>query len=110
MGLTWDEYQTESMRTKGKLDGTWDALASAALGLAGEAGEVADQVKKHIFHQHPLDLEELGKEIGDVLWYVALLLDTTGLKMDDILQANIEKLKRRYPDGFDPERSLHRDA
>lgn len=107
--MEWNEYQQESMRTKGNIVGTWDALAMGALGLTGEAGEVADQVKKHIFQQHPLNLAELGKELGDVLWYVALLLETTGLHMEDILQANVEKLKRRYPDGFDPERSLHRD-
>ncbi len=73
----------------------WDAI-----GLAGEAGEVADLIKKGIFHQHGLDLVKMEKELGDVLWYVAALCTTLGLDMSAIMQANIDKLRVRYPNGY----------
>lgn len=73
----------------------WDAL-----GLAGEAGEVADDIKKSVFHQHGIDLEKISKEIGDTLWYVAALCTTLGLDMSEIMKANIEKLRVRYPNGY----------
>ncbi len=81
----------------------WDAL-----GLAGEAGEVADLVKKGIFHRHGLDLPKLEEELGDILWYIAALCTTLGLDLSAIMWANIEKLKVRYPNGFTSEDSLRR--
>ena len=71
-----------------------------ALGLAGEAGEVAELVKKGILHQHGLDRERLKKELGDVLWYAAALCTRLGLDLSEVMQANIDKLYERYPDGF----------
>src|SRR5690242_2459396 len=70
----------------------WDAL-----GLAGEAGEVANHVKKGVLHGHGLDLEKLKSEIGDTLWYAAALCTTLGLDLSEIMQANIKKLEVRYP-------------
>lgn len=87
-----------------------DALANGALGIAGEAGEVADAIKKHLFHGHALDVEGLRDELGDVLWYVATLAKTLGLSLDDVAAANVAKLKARYPEGFDPARSRARDV
>lgn len=75
------------------------------LGLAGEAGEVADLIKKQIYHQHGLDREALKKELGDVLWYVAALCSNVGLSLDDVMRANIEKLKARFPEGYDAART-----
>ena len=72
----------------------------AAIGLAGETGEVAELVKKGIFHQHGIDIETLKKELGDVLWYVAALCTQFHLNMSEIMQQNIEKLNVRYPNGF----------
>jgi Predicted pyrophosphatase len=71
-----------------------------ALGLAGEAGEVAELVKKGVFHRHSIDRTKLEKEIGDVLWYAAALCTNLGLDLGEIMQANIEKLKVRYPNGY----------
>ena len=71
-----------------------------ALGLAGEAGEVAELVKKGIFHRHSIDRARIEKELGDVLWYASALCTTLGLDMGEIMQANIEKLKVRYPNGY----------
>lgn len=81
----------------------WDAI-----GLAGEAGEVAEHIKKGVFHQHGIDSEKLSKEIGDVLWYAAALCTTLGLDLSEIMQANIEKLKHRYPNGYSSADSLKR--
>lgn len=80
-----------------------------ALGLAGEAGEVADTIKKAVFHRHPLNRDELVKELGDVLWYVAALCTKLDVNMADVMHANIEKLKARYPDGYSSERSINRE-
>lgn len=83
-------------------------LLNGALGITGEAGEVADLIKKHVFHGHDLDRGEIVKELGDVCWYVALLATSIGVGLDEILDRNIEKLKRRYPEGFSSEASINR--
>lgn len=79
-----------------------------AIGLAGEAGEVAELVKKGIFHQHGLDKRKMYKELGDVLWYVAALCTKLDFDMGDIMQANIDKLRERYPDGYSSTASQER--
>ena len=79
-----------------------------AIGLAGEAGEVVDTIKKAIFHQHGLNQTQLIKEIGDVLWYVAALCTKLGIDMESVMIQNIEKLKRRYPNGYSSEDSRSR--
>lgn len=78
------------------------------VGISGEAGEVAELVKKGIFHQHGLDMEKLKDELGDLLWYVAGLCSTLGISMGEVMEANIEKLKNRYPHGYNPEDSKKR--
>lgn len=80
-----------------------------ALGLAGEAGEVADTIKKVVFHRHALDRDALIKELGDVLWYVAAICTKLDVSMSEVMQRNIDKLKARYPEGWDRERSIHRE-
>ncbi len=75
------------------------------LGLAGEAGEVVDCIKKMIFHNHGLDIEELKKELGDVCWYLAAIATKLNIDLESIMSANIEKLKTRYPEGFNFEQS-----
>lgn len=83
-------------------------VLNGCLGLAGESGEVLDMIKKWIFHEKDLDREHLKKEIGDVMWYVAMLCESFGFDLDEILQMNVDKLKARYPGGFDPEKANHR--
>lgn len=101
-----NEYQTLAART---LDRPGErALNMAALGLAGEAGEVVDLIKKHIYHGHPMDLAKLVAELGDVLWYVATLATALDIKLSDVAEGNIEKLMARYPEGFSSERSRNR--
>ena len=105
--MTLDEYQQLAARTIGTRTNS-DQLANMALGLAGEAGETADMLKKHLFHGKPLDVGEVIKELGDVMWYVAGMATTIGASLDDVAQRNVDKLRRRYPDGFSAEASAKR--
>lgn len=106
--MDWKTYQRLAMRTRGETSALDQRLTLGALGLSGEAGEVTDHIKKIVFHSHDIDRAALTNELGDVMWYVTYLLDTLGLEMDDVLAANIAKLRTRYPDGFDAERSRNR--
>ncbi len=83
-------------------------LLNGALGLPGEAGEVADLVKKYIFHGHDLNRGELVKEIGDVCWYLALLCHAIDVPLEVVMISNIEKLRNRYPEGFSESASINR--
>jgi NTP pyrophosphatase (non-canonical NTP hydrolase) len=79
-----------------------------AIGLAGEAGEVADLAKKNVFHRHELDMARLEKELGDCLWYIAAICTKFDLRMSEIMALNIEKLKIRYPNGYNSTDSIAR--
>lgn len=108
--MTGREYQIAAMRTKnGKLTPT-EQLRNSAYGLNGEAGEVIDLLKKHEFQGHPLNPQDLADELGDILWYVALGCDALGVTMDYIMRRNIEKLQKRYPCGFEADRSVNRET
>lgn len=78
------------------------------MGLNGEAGECIDMVKKHLFQGHELNKDKLVKELGDVSWYLAISAEALGVSLEEVMQRNVDKLMERYPDGFDPEKSLHR--
>ena len=80
----------------------------ACLGLSGEIGEFNDMMKKVVFHEADYDEEHAKKELGDICWYVAMMCESLGWSLDDILQMNIDKLKLRYPDGFSVDKSNHR--
>ena len=81
---------------------------NSCLGLSGEVGETLDMIKKWVFHEKELDVDHLKKELGDIMWYMAMMCYSFGFDLDEILQMNIDKLKARYPDGFDTERANHR--
>ncbi|MBP0980799.1 MAG: nucleoside triphosphate pyrophosphohydrolase family protein [Oscillospiraceae bacterium] len=85
-----------------------DVLINSVMGLCGESGEAIDIVKKWMAHGHELDKEHLAKELGDIAWYLAEAATALDIPLEDILQANIDKLKKRYPEGFETERSLIR--
>jgi NTP pyrophosphatase (non-canonical NTP hydrolase) len=103
-----DRYQQLAARTLGRDRTPEQQLANAALGLTGEAGEAAELVKKHLFHATPLDRDAVVKELGDCLWYIAAFATVLDIPMAEIAERNIEKLRKRYPEGFDPERSRNR--
>ena len=109
--MTANEYQELALRTEPesiKRLGLLTRITQGALGLTGEAGEVADLVKKHSFQGHKFDSEYMAKELGDVAWYLAVSADAIGYKLEDIFKMNIAKLEARYPDGFEANKSLHR--
>lgn len=103
-----NEYQRLASRTLNPDQGMRNMLVNGALGLAGESGEAADLVKKHVFHGHDLDVRDLADELGDVLWYISQIATSQGLTMEQIARRNITKLQERYPDGFVRERSIKR--
>ena len=106
--MTLKEYQEYCLRTSSKKrDDNSDILISA-LGLSGESGEVADLLKKVFGHGHQLDIERLKSELGDCLFYIADLCSKYNLSLEEVATYNIEKLKKRYPDGFSPEKSINR--
>lgn len=86
-----------------------DRLAEYLMGLSGESGEAIDILKKHMFQGHSIDVKDLALELGDVAWYLAMAANALGYSLSDIFRMNIEKLIKRYPEGFDPERSVNRD-
>lgn len=107
--MTPNEYQKAAMRTSRKDILPTEHLINGALGLAGEAGEVADIVKKVMYQGHTMDREHIAKECSDCLWYLAEVATAIGYDLEEIMQMNIDKLKKRYPDGFSAERSQHRE-
>lgn len=108
--MTPNEYQTAAMRTSSKTISANEHLMNGALGLAGESGEVADIVKKAFMQGHPMDRDHIAKELGDVCWYVAETATAIGYDLETIMQMNIDKLMKRYPEGFSTERSQHRET
>lgn len=106
--MTIHEYQTLAMKTLNPALSKKDVLINGVMGLCGESGEAIDIVKKHLAQGHSLDREKLIKELGDVAWYLAETAYALDVSLEDVLLQNIEKLKKRYPNGFDSEKSLHR--
>jgi NTP pyrophosphatase (non-canonical NTP hydrolase) len=106
--MTLNQYQALARRTSGAGGQGEQRLIIATLGLAGEAGEFANLVKKLTAHGHDISTETLADELGDVLWYVAEAASACGLELEKICRDNIEKLRSRYPDGFSQERSINR--
>lgn len=106
-----NEYQANALTTSGseQAEPTFRRMIFA-LGVAGEAGEVADLVKKEVGHGHDEDPERMLKELGDVLWYVAMLADAYHLSLEQVARANARKLAARYPGGFSEEASRNRVA
>ena len=103
-----NDYQKLAMRTKSIPDEDVGAMINhAVLGLCSEAGEVAGIFQK-AYQGHEVDPEHVKKELGDCLWMIAEACTAMGLDLEDVMRANIEKLEKRYPDGFEAERSVHR--
>ena len=106
--MTVNEYQKLAMTTLNPALSQKDVLINGVMGLCGESGEAIDIVKKWLAQGHELDKEKLAKELGDICWYLAETATALDLSLEDIMSANIEKLKKRYPDGFDADRSINR--
>lgn len=101
-------YTKESERTL--IDKGHDLnLLHAAMGISTESGELMDAFKRKIFYGKDLDVVNVKEEIGDLMWYVAILLRELDLDFEELLQINIDKLKARYPEKFTEENALNRD-
>ena len=107
--MTINEYQRLAMTTLNPNLDKKDVLINGVMGLCGEAGEAIDIVKKHLAQGHELDREKLIGELGDIAWYLAEVATVLDIDLEAVLIRNIEKLKARYPEGFDTTRSIQRD-
>lgn len=105
--MTGNEYQKLANRTCSVTQDKTDMLRHAVFGLASEAGEVAGILQKQ-YQGHEFDIEHFKKELGDCAWMIAEACTAVGIMLDDVFDTNIEKLTKRYPDGFSAENSLHR--
>lgn len=93
-------YREEVLRTA---NAHANLLGLGAMGLAGESGEVVDLIKKHLYHDAILDRDKMIKELGDVRWYIEVLCHCIGVTLEEVEKVNIEKLRKRYPNGFNAE-------
>ena len=93
-----NEYQEAALRTVNEKQLEYPLILNGVLGLGGESGECLDIVKKHLFQGHDLDTEHIAEELGDVAWYLAVSAYAIGYDLESILQRNVDKLKKRYPD------------
>ena len=105
-----NEYQKLAMTTLNPALDKKDILINGVMGLCGESGEAIDIVKKYLAQGHELDTEHLAKELGDIAWYLAETATAIGYDLEDIFQMNIEKLKKRYPNGFKVDDSINRQS
>ena len=99
--MTINEYQEKALRTASGYRSD-SLLLNGVMGLCGESGECIDIVKKAMFQGHTLDREHLAEELG-------VTAEGLGYDLESIMQRNIDKLAKRYPDGFETERSTHRE-
>lgn len=109
--MNFDSYTTAALRTSTPVvssEELYSRIGIYTLGLVGEAGEVAEIIKKYLGHGHPLVEEQLALELGDVLWYLTALADLLDISLHDIANANVAKLDARYPEGFTHEASRNR--
>ena len=118
MKITSENYVENVLKTESLItpeiiarlsDPTTARLIHASMGMATEAGELIDMLKKYLFYGKPLDLVNASEEIGDQMWYSGLAIDILKTTIDDILTTNIAKLKIRYPEKFTSHHAINRD-
>ena len=107
MIYTLKEYQDEAARTIDADLPKYDMVYHALFGMCSEVGELHALYQK-IYQGHEREVEHAKKEVGDILWFIAEYCTAMGWNLDEIATMNIKKLRNRYPEGFDPDRSLHR--
>lgn len=108
--MNMNEYQDLARRTQNPELEDYERLLHALFGIGSECGEILGLYQK-VFQRHELDEDKVIDEMGDLMWFVAELCDCLKVEMDFVGKHNIDKLLKRYPgDGFDAERSIHRDC
>ena len=103
-----NEYQKAAMATLNPTFDKKDVLINSVMGLCGESGETIDIVKKWLMQGHELDKEHLVRELGDVAWYLAEAATALDVPLEAVFQGNLDKLRRRFPNGFDTGASVNR--
>lgn len=98
--MSFEKFATEVNRTRNPALTMEQQASNWALGVTGEAGEVADIIKKHLYHGKPLDKVHLVEEMGDVLYYIQALCNMYGVSLEYVMTKNSDKLKKRFPNGF----------
>lgn len=103
-----NEYQKAAMETLNPVLDKKEVLINSVMGLCGESGEAIDIVKKWLMQGHELDKANLVKELGDVAWYLAEAATALDVPLEAVFQRNLDKLHRRFPNGFDTGASVNR--
>lgn len=106
--MTINEYTSHVLRTASTTEQDMHTLLNGLMGLCGESGECMDLMKKVMFQGHSIEEEQMAEELGDVAFYLALAVHAIGYDLETVLQMNVDKLKKRYPNGFEAERSINR--
>lgn len=106
--MTPDQYVVDAMRSLKDVPNFHYNLNHSLHGLVSETGEIAHTIKKHIIYEQPFDRDNMEEELGDLLWYVALMCHTNGFSLEKIMRQNINKLKKRYPEKFTPQDAIAR--
>lgn len=107
--MNFNDYQALAQRTA-NTETPRTKLINGAMGLCGESGEVIDHIKKHLWQTHELDGFHILEELGDILWYIAETATGLGVDLDMVATHNIDKLMKRYPNGFEGVRSREREV
>lgn len=107
--MTMDEYQELAARTINRRLRKEEMLRHALFEMCAELGEIHSIYQK-VYQGHQIRNEDVKAEIGDLLWGIAEFCTVNKFSLDEIAAGNIEKLKKRYPDGFEPGRSLDREG
>lgn len=105
--MNFEKYQKKCLRTF-NTNSQNENLCKLSMGISGEAGEITDYIKKVVFHGHDLNVEKIKEEVGDLIWYIAVLLWILNIDINDVLKSNIKKLQQRYPNGFNSNESEYR--
>ncbi len=103
-----NEYQKEAMKSLNPSLNNDEVLLNGVMGLCGESGEVIDILKKHLSQGHELNRDKMIEELGDVAWYLAETAYALDVDLDTVLRKNLDKLKKRYPEGFSVTDSINR--
>lgn len=106
--MTLNEYQALARRTQNNELTPVDRREHALKGMCSEVGEIHGVYQK-VYQGHEVNTDDVIKELGDVMWFVAEMADALGVDLDDVATRNIEKLRKRYPEGFDADKSINRE-
>jgi NTP pyrophosphatase (non-canonical NTP hydrolase) len=107
---TFVEHAASDLQGNPVLNHELSRIIHGMVGIATEAGELQDMVKKALIYGKPIDRTNVMEECFDVLWYVALCLDAAGFTMETAMERGLAKLRIRFPDGFSQESATSRDA